>query len=343
MQPGPRSVLRARRLRLERLLARAGWAAPPVPPATLERDSYDAHCASWDEVAERLGDAALPITAVEIAPTLEPHDLVGMRALASATLGDAIDALVRHFALITPMLAWRVVARGDELVLEIQRRARSRGEALFLENELVDALAGARQLTATPLRPRRVTLAHPDPGTARALASWLGCAVEHGAARTHVVLARDEAALPSRFADLAGAASLERSLRHARADVLGPFSRRVRELLLDRSDAIPTARQAALALASSERTLFRHLAAEGASLQALVDDVRAERACALVAGSTTSLAEVSETLGFSEPSAFFRAFRRWTGLRPAAVRAASSRAIPDPARFSVSPLDLSRP
>lgn len=73
-------------------------------------------------------------------------------------------------------------------------------------------------------------------------------------------------------------------------------------------------------LGASPRTLQRWLASEGTSFAALVEEVRRARALALVEAGA-SIAEVAWMLGYSEPSAFHRAFRRWTGTTPAQWRA----------------------
>ena len=72
-------------------------------------------------------------------------------------------------------------------------------------------------------------------------------------------------------------------------------------------------------LAVSERTLRRRLESEGLTLRELADDVRRERADAMLA-SGSSVKETAFALGFSEPSAFSRAYKRWTGTRPVARR-----------------------
>jgi AraC-like DNA-binding protein len=64
-----------------------------------------------------------------------------------------------------------------------------------------------------------------------------------------------------------------------------------------------------------KRTLQRELSRRGTSHQGLVDEARRTRAQAMLETGVT-VAEVSDRLGFSEPSAFFRAFRRWTGETP---------------------------
>jgi AraC-like DNA-binding protein len=73
-------------------------------------------------------------------------------------------------------------------------------------------------------------------------------------------------------------------------------------------------------LAVSRRTLSRRLAAEGASFSRILDDVRREFACALLQDRSFSVADLAFFLDYSEPAAFNRSFRRWTGRTPREFR-----------------------
>ena len=73
------------------------------------------------------------------------------------------------------------------------------------------------------------------------------------------------------------------------------------------------------------RSLQRRLKDEGTAFQTVREDVRHELAQRYL-DDNLSISEISFLLGFSEPSAFFRAFKRWTGLTPV-ERRASLRAI----------------
>ena len=71
------------------------------------------------------------------------------------------------------------------------------------------------------------------------------------------------------------------------------------------------------------RTLQRRLAAEGTTYAAVVERARRTLAERHLAESRLSVGEVAFLLGYSEPSVFHRAFRRWTGQTPAAFRRAA--------------------
>lgn len=99
------------------------------------------------------------------------------------------------------------------------------------------------------------------------------------------------------------------------------FAATVRELVRDqmekggvRADAI------AQRLDMSRYTLHRRLKRENQSFATLFDQVRQQAAQLYVAGTQTPLTDIALRLGFSEQSAFSRAFRRWTGRSPSQYR-----------------------
>jgi AraC-like DNA-binding protein len=70
----------------------------------------------------------------------------------------------------------------------------------------------------------------------------------------------------------------------------------------------------------SPRTLQRRLAEECTSFDALRDALRKQAAETYLTDATLSVGEVAFLLGFSEPAAFYRAFKRWHKTTPQAFR-----------------------
>lgn len=86
----------------------------------------------------------------------------------------------------------------------------------------------------------------------------------------------------------------------------------------------PTDEAIARSLFMSPRTLNRKLSAVGTNYSQLLEAVRRELAEQYVANPSMTLSEISFLLGFSEQSAFSRAFRRWKGQSPSAARDAAT-------------------
>jgi AraC-like DNA-binding protein len=87
----------------------------------------------------------------------------------------------------------------------------------------------------------------------------------------------------------------------------------------------PKREQVAKGLAMSPRTLERRLKERGAAYKQLVSDVRGQFALDYLRDRQRTITEVAFLLGYSEVSAFNRAFKRWTGFTPMAYRDQSAR------------------
>lgn len=74
-------------------------------------------------------------------------------------------------------------------------------------------------------------------------------------------------------------------------------------------------------LGMSRQTLFRKLRAEGVTFEKVLDELRCELARHFLRGRKVSVNEAAFLVGFSDPAAFSRAFKRWTGMNPGAFRA----------------------
>lgn len=98
------------------------------------------------------------------------------------------------------------------------------------------------------------------------------------------------------------------------------FRARVESLLMTmlHSGDVSVSRIAA-EMAMSRQTLYRKLRAEGTTFQAVLDELRCKLALDYIEGGKVSVNQAAYLTGFSDPSAFSRAFRRWTGKSPRAM------------------------
>ena len=124
--------------------------------------------------------------------------------------------------------------------------------------------------------------------------------------------------------------TLKQFLEHSPADLLArpdggdSLISQIRRLLGRDCEHWPDLERVAQQLHMSPQTLRRHLREEGSSFQELKDHLRRDLAIYLLGRDELSIQAIAEQLGFSEPSAFHRAFKKWTGLTPGAYRAQES-------------------
>jgi AraC-like DNA-binding protein len=166
---------------------------------------------------------------------------------------------------------------------------------------------------------------HPSlpPAALRELESALACPIEFNAADTRLVIGDRvlERPLLAQNPDLFTYLERHAQALQQKLERSPSVTNRVRELLVERlRDGEPDQPSIARALGLSERTLQRRLQDENATFAALVDEVRADLARVYLGDRKLAIFEIAFLLGYSEPSAFNRAFRRWTGRSPSDFR-----------------------
>ena len=274
-------------------------------------------CVAWAE-ATRL--AADPLLALTVAEAIQPgtFGVVEYICRAAPTLDKALRQWVRYLGILDDAVEVGLVEVGGEVALRVLTESEAPAPA---SHELCFALVvkSARLLLAGGFRASAVRFTHRQP--ARDIApyrAFFGTDVQFGARYTELVVKASLLAAPLTTHDPNLSAILIPTAEQQRERRTGdpPLTEQVRRGLrvaLSCDDAQLPAMAKKLGLTS--RSLQRRLKDEGTSFQELRDDARQALADRYL-GADHSMAEISFLLGFSEPSAFFRAFKRWTGLTP---------------------------
>ena len=174
-----------------------------------------------------------------------------------------------------------------------------------------------------------IELRGPAPANHADYAAVYGCAVRFGADQSALCIPRAVLDAPSPFED---ATLLRVHLAHADA-ALHQLDQRdtvraLRQLIAQHLErGAPTLEHCAAALGCTPRQLRHALTLAGSSYARVLDDFRRELAQRLLANPQAELAEISYLAGFSEQSAFQRAFRRWTQMTPLAWRSAQAASV----------------
>lgn len=243
--------------------------------------------------------------------------------VSSPTLGAAFERICRYQRLIHETSQVRLERTADCAILSHRLPGDVAAPRQTAELLLASWVRAGRIATGTPWRPAEVRFAHGAPGDAREHARVFGAPLRFAAGENALVLPASLLDLPCDRSD----PSLLSLLDRYAADRLGgppaaTFADRARAALSEELQAGPvTAPQLATRLKVSVRTLHRFLAAEHTSYRALLDKVRLDLAVHHLRDDRLSVAEIAFLLGFSELSAFHRAFKRWTGHTPVTFRA----------------------
>ena len=217
------------------------------------------------------------------------------------------------------------VRDGDDGVWMLLHREGERRLGLRLSNEATVASVAAisQEATSRPFVPLAVHFKHAAPESAARHEQFFGCAVQFGSDRDGLLVSAETAATANQVGDPAIARFFDRHL-DSEISKLEPevaLDHRVRIEISQRlSEGVPTVSDIASTLGMSARTLQRRLSEQGRSFQTLVDEARRQLAEKLLKQTRYPLMEVAFLTGFSEQSAFHRAFKRWAGQTPRSFR-----------------------
>jgi AraC-like DNA-binding protein len=278
---------------------------------------------AFDEVATR---TRTPHLALELVRAL-PLGALGASDYCFSTSATLIEALARiasHVVLFTEDLQYELSVDGDTARIETTNRF----PPLYIFNELASCFVvrrlrdvlGDDAVTLTGVR-----FKHHARGPLEPYEAYFGVPVEFGAAAYDVTFPRRllKAPLLTADAELANMLSAHPSIP-AVVGAAPSLPERVRENLthsmVDREGPLPVNRLARR-MGMSSRSLQRKLKDEGSSYLVLLDEARCELAKKLLAREGVLLMSVAGRLGFNDLTAFFRAFRRWTGKSPRAFQA----------------------
>jgi AraC-like DNA-binding protein len=176
-------------------------------------------------------------------------------------------------------------------------------------------------LTGGAVRPQEVLLSRPVPPDPDVYTRYFRCPVRFNEGQTCLILrARDMAfRLPSANARLREGllASLQRQMAQQPPGFAPRVKHALRPLLLA---GRASHRDVAAHLNMHPRTMGRRLELESVTFEQLKDEVRLAVSRELLARTDIAVSDVAAALGYATPSAFVRAFRRWTGRSPSAWR-----------------------
>jgi AraC-like DNA-binding protein len=310
-------ALEARGVDAQRLARQAGIdpAALQAPDARVPRPALTR---LWQLAVDATRDPCFGLSVPRFTTQTSFHAL-GYAMLASATLKEAFERIIRYRRLIGDVVQLALDQRGERYRFTIDVSAPP-----GVPYEAVDAFAAVviRQARLVygdrRFNPLGVMLQRPAPPDASAFHRLFRVEVAFAQPLNALEFARVdlEKRLPAANAELAR--QNERIIVHylARLQKACLASRVEEELLNAFPDGAPSKQAIARKLAMSPRNLQRRLAGEGTSFKELMNKARVALARTYVEERRLSVTEIAFILGFADTSTFSRAFKRWTGESP---------------------------
>jgi AraC-like DNA-binding protein len=312
------------------LFARSG-----INPAALEdqdnRVPFENYVSLMRTAKAACNDPALGLHFGEL-NDLTQVSVVGLIAEASETVFEAMQQMNRYGRLVVeidggPQRFKTVHQDGGLWIVDARENPNDFHE--LTESTFARALVAARRI-GKPLV-KRIHVTHPDPGYGDEYQRIFEAPVTFGARWNAMEIDERVLATPfrrqpgyvfgilSKHADALLAELEQEKVRSMRGRVES-----VLLVMLHKGD--PSVDAAADKLGMSRQTLYRKLKAEGTTFERLLDQLRHRLALGYLSGRKASVNEIAYLVGFSEPAAFSRAFRRWTGQSPRDFRASASEA-----------------
>lgn len=320
------SELEARGLPAAQLLERCH-----LDPARLknirEKLSLDEHRAVTRAAVDLTGDEGIGLAAGSRAP-LNALQIVAPLTLSQFTVRDACQAFARYAALVSEGPRYELV-EGDELATWTCSPAFPTHDVSRIAIDYLFAMVvriGKRFRPAHARAETRLTAVHfqhAEPSYAARYSEVFRCPVHFEQPKNGLVFPRSILDKQQDHADatvgMLMRESAERLLREAAP--VQSWGERTRTLLRYSPDlGSMTLESVAHKLELGPRGLSRRLRVEGLSFSGLLDEARCRYACEQLAREDVTAQALAEELGFSEASAFFRAFKRWTGCTPSEHR-----------------------
>ena len=304
------------------LLAEAG-----IDPAALSdpdaRVSLSGYADLYNRVVASLQDEGFQLFGTPV--PVGSFEFLCRSVVGSRNLGEALDRLGRFLRLVLPELAVSVSrdpkagaqiqireTRGIGAGSEDPRRVFAYEWSLRVIHGLACWLAGrslALNSVRFPYGPPHHVSDYALIYTEHSLFGGEQLVASFNANLLDLPVRRDEEALRDFLQGMPGKISM--LYRRDREAV-----RMVRDLLQAAFPASPPLDDVARRLFLSPRTLHRRLAEEGSSFRMIKDALRRDLALACIEKKRLSVGQMAADLGFADTSAFFRAFRKWTGVAP---------------------------
>ena len=254
----------------------------------------------------------------------DDYGAFGLAWKSALNLRGSFERAERYARVLTNVATYRLQDEKEGIYMHLHREGERRlGLRLSNEATIASMVAISTEVCTSEFQPKAVYFRHRAPKSTVAHKRHFGCAVVFDADKDALLVSSDVVRRTNRLGDRSFSKFFDTHLEEELSNYADSVAleHRVRIYVSQAlSQGVPKISDVATALGLSGRTLQRQLSDRGNTFQGLVDESRRELARRLLAGTEYPLAEIAFLTGFSEQSAFNRAFKRWAGQTPRSFR-----------------------
>lgn len=236
---------------------------------------------------------------------------------------DVLDRVERYMILVTDHGKMSILESDGITSIKLYRDAQRKGLEIANEASFVMLVGVIKEVSGKAIHPLKVDFKHQSTSAA-AFSGYFQCPVSFGQAEYSIDFKSTDLDIPTLKADRSLHQFLLERMDEEKKGIYANADRLLSEIhtLIEEAlpSGIPSVIQVAEYLGMSARTLKRRLADKGITFRELVHQIQQEVAIELLKNSQKSMGEIAFLTGFSEQSAFNRAFKRWQGQAPADFR-----------------------
>lgn len=301
------------------VLSRVGMQASQLDAPDL-RTPHDAQEWFWQALVEVSGDPHIGLHLGEHMSTFKGQVLEYL-FLSSPTFGDGLKRALNYQRLLSDAVHGELVDEGGDTVF-LKQLFWSKRLPHLNECFAVGLIKFFRFVTDNEFAPDEICFGHSLHAEPAEYHRILNCRVRFDEPHMGMSFNRRFLELPSPHHEpdllrLHEQLASEQVARLEKQDLVGQVNRLVGELL---ESGEANLEEVAVRLGIKPRQLRTRLAEAGTNFNQLVADYRCRLAKRLLAGTEESIDEIVYLTGFSEPSTFYRAFKRWAGMTPIEYR-----------------------
>jgi AraC-like DNA-binding protein len=255
---------------------------------------------------------------------LDDYGVLGLSWRTCSKVREIFDRSERYFKLLSNTYNWEIKDEEALSHIILNRPAHSRGMQLSSEASLSATVVVVQAMSEKNIMPVQVSFKHKEPKDFTSYIKAFKCPISFNQPQYSISYKTEDLNLRTAKADASINKYLLQQVDEKTKGIKIPGSKLVRDVESLIQDALPTGipsiHHIADLTAMSNRSLTRRLSEAGVTYRDLIKKKQEAIAKDLLRNTTQSIGEIAFLTGFSEQSAFNRAFKKWTDLTPSEFR-----------------------